>query len=405
MRFAGLRTLSSLVEGKEPGPRRRAPSCAGASTTARFGELAIDVARRGGDGPARRGRVRDERVAGHVPREPRGHDLLGHERDPAQHRRRARPRAARGSPVRPRRWARDAGSARDASRSSPARAAASGGARPSSSPARARGSSSTTSAPRSTARAARPGPRARWSTRSAPSAARRSRTARTCRTTRGRAGSSTAAIEAFGGLDVLVNNAGILRDRMLVNMTIEEWDAVIRVHLRGTFAPTRWAAAYWRDRAKAGERNDARIINTSSSSGIYGNVGQTNYGAAKAGIASFTIIASMELARYGVTVNALAPGARTRMTESLIAARGGGRPRARRVRPAVARQRRADRRVAREHRVGRGHRARVQRRGRSASASRRAGTRAPSSTTGRAGTQRSSARSCSTSLRAHRATP
>jgi NAD(P)-dependent dehydrogenase (short-subunit alcohol dehydrogenase family) len=132
-----------------------------------------------------------------------------------------------------------------------------------------------------------------------------------------------AAIEAFGGLDVLVNNAGILRDRMLVNMTIEEWDAVIKVHLRGTFAPTRWAAAYWRDRTKAGERNDARIINTSSSSGIYGNVGQTNYGAAKAGIASFTVIASMELARYGVTVNALAPGARTRMTESLIAARGG----------------------------------------------------------------------------------
>ena len=132
-----------------------------------------------------------------------------------------------------------------------------------------------------------------------------------------------AAIETFGSLDVLVNNAGILRDRMLVNMTIEEWDAVVRVHLRGTFGPTRWAAAYWRDRAKAGERNDARIINTSSSSGIYGNVGQTNYGAAKAGIASFTIIASMELARYGVTVNALAPGARTRMTESLIAARGG----------------------------------------------------------------------------------
>jgi NAD(P)-dependent dehydrogenase (short-subunit alcohol dehydrogenase family) len=132
-----------------------------------------------------------------------------------------------------------------------------------------------------------------------------------------------AAIDGFGGLDVLVNNAGILRDRMLVNMTIEEWDAVIKVHLRGTFAPTRWAASYWRDRAKAGERNDARVINTSSSSGIYGNVGQTNYGAAKAGIAAFTIIASMELARYGVTVNALAPGARTRMTEALIAARGG----------------------------------------------------------------------------------
>ena len=152
-----------------------------------------------------------------------------------------------------------------------------------------------------------------------------------------------AAIETFGGLDVLVNNAGILRDRMLVNMTIEEWDAVIKVHLRGTFAPARWAAAYWRDRTKAGERNDARIINTSSSSGIYGNVGQTNYGAAKAGIASFTVIASMELARYGVTVNALAPGARTRMTESLIAARGADDLAPEALRPAVARQRGADR--------------------------------------------------------------
>ena len=88
-----------------------------------------------------------------------------------------------------------------------------------------------------------------------------------------------------------MNNAGILRDRMLVNMTEEEWDAVINVHLKGTFAPSRWAAAYWRERAKAGETNDARIINTSSTSGIFGNPGQTNYGAAKAGIASFTIIA------------------------------------------------------------------------------------------------------------------
>jgi NAD(P)-dependent dehydrogenase (short-subunit alcohol dehydrogenase family) len=132
----------------------------------------------------------------------------------------------------------------------------------------------------------------------------------------------SCAIDAFGGLDVLVNNAGILRDRMLVNMTPEEWDAVINVHLRGTFAPTRWAAAYWRDRSKAGDGNDARVINTSSSSGIYGNVGQTNYGAAKAGIASFTVIAAKELQRYGVTVNALAPGARTRMTENLQRARG-----------------------------------------------------------------------------------
>jgi NAD(P)-dependent dehydrogenase (short-subunit alcohol dehydrogenase family) len=125
------------------------------------------------------------------------------------------------------------------------------------------------------------------------------------------------ALTTFGGLDVLVNNAGILRDRMLVNMTIEEWDAVIRVHLRGTFAPMRHAVEYWRNRSKAGETNDARIINTTSPSGIYGNVGQTNYGAAKAGIASMTVIAAMELGRYGVTVNAIAPAALTRMTENL----------------------------------------------------------------------------------------
>jgi NAD(P)-dependent dehydrogenase (short-subunit alcohol dehydrogenase family) len=125
------------------------------------------------------------------------------------------------------------------------------------------------------------------------------------------------AIETFGGLDGIVNNAGILRDRMVTNMTEAEWDAVIKVHLKGTFAPTRWASAYWRERSKAGETNDARIINTSSVSGIYGNPGQTNYGAAKAGIAAFTIIAAQELHRYGVTVNAVAPGALTRMTENL----------------------------------------------------------------------------------------
>jgi NAD(P)-dependent dehydrogenase (short-subunit alcohol dehydrogenase family) len=127
------------------------------------------------------------------------------------------------------------------------------------------------------------------------------------------------AVEEFGRLDVLVSNAGILRDRMLVNMSEDEWDAVVKVHLKGTFAPARHAAAYWRNRAKAGEENDARIINTTSVSGIYGNPGQTNYGAAKMGIAGFTIIAALELARYGVTVNAISPGALTRLTEPLRA--------------------------------------------------------------------------------------
>src|SRR5438874_3569257 len=123
------------------------------------------------------------------------------------------------------------------------------------------------------------------------------------------------AVEAFGRLDILVNNAGILRDRMLVNMEEDEWDAVIGVHLKGHFAPTRHAAAHWRERSKAGEELRGRVINTSSPSGVFGNVGQANYGAAKAGIAGFTIIVAQELQRYGVTVNCLAPNARTRMTE------------------------------------------------------------------------------------------
>ena len=123
------------------------------------------------------------------------------------------------------------------------------------------------------------------------------------------------AIDALGGLDILVNNAGILRDRMLVNMDEAEWDAVINVHLKGHFAPTRHAAAYWRERSKAGETVRGRVICTSSPSGVFGNVGQANYGAAKAGIAGFTLIAAQELGRYGVTVNCLAPNARTRMTE------------------------------------------------------------------------------------------
>ena len=126
------------------------------------------------------------------------------------------------------------------------------------------------------------------------------------------------AVDSFGKLDILINNAGILRDRMLTNMDEEEWDAVIKVHLKGTFAPSRHAASYWRDESK--RSNGAvtgRIITTTSTSGIFGNVGQTNYGAAKAGIAAFTIIAARELRRYGVTVNAISPSAQTRMTEGL----------------------------------------------------------------------------------------
>ena len=126
------------------------------------------------------------------------------------------------------------------------------------------------------------------------------------------------AIDTYGKLDILVNNAGILRDRMLVNMTEQEWDAVIQVHLKGTFAPSRHAAAYWREKSKeTGEPVGGRIVNTTSTSGIYGNMGQTNYGAAKAGIAAFTIIAARELRRIGVTVNAISPSAYTRMTEGL----------------------------------------------------------------------------------------
>jgi NAD(P)-dependent dehydrogenase (short-subunit alcohol dehydrogenase family) len=125
------------------------------------------------------------------------------------------------------------------------------------------------------------------------------------------------AVATFGDLHAVVNNAGILRDRMLANMEEAEWDAVINVHLKGTFAPARHAAAYWRERSKAGAEVSGRIINTTSVSGIYGNIGQTNYGAAKAGIAAFTNIAALELARYGVTVNAIAPAALTRMTEDL----------------------------------------------------------------------------------------
>lgn len=126
------------------------------------------------------------------------------------------------------------------------------------------------------------------------------------------------AVKTWGKLDVVISNAGILRDRMLVNMSEAEWDAVIKVHLKGTFAPARHACAYWRDRAKElGGPVNGRLINTTSVSGIYGNIGQSNYGAAKAGIAAFTVIAAREMRRYGVTVNCMSPSAHTRMTADL----------------------------------------------------------------------------------------
>ena len=125
-----------------------------------------------------------------------------------------------------------------------------------------------------------------------------------------------AALDTFGGLDTLVCNAGILRDRMIVSMTEDDWDAVMRVHLRGVFCPVRHAAAYWREQTKAGEAVAARIITTSSGAGLHGSIGQGNYAAAKAGIAAFTMVAAAELGRYGVTANSIAPAARSRMTET-----------------------------------------------------------------------------------------
>jgi NAD(P)-dependent dehydrogenase (short-subunit alcohol dehydrogenase family) len=131
----------------------------------------------------------------------------------------------------------------------------------------------------------------------------------------GARGAIGLGLDTWGRLDGVVNNAGILRDRMIFNMSVEDWDAVMKVHLRGTFLCTQVACAHWRERSKAGEDVDGRIVNTSSTSGLLGIPGQSNYGTAKAGIAAFTQIVSMEMARYGVTVNAIAPGARTRLTE------------------------------------------------------------------------------------------
>jgi NAD(P)-dependent dehydrogenase (short-subunit alcohol dehydrogenase family) len=127
-----------------------------------------------------------------------------------------------------------------------------------------------------------------------------------------------AAVDRWGRLDTVVNNAGIVRDRMIVSMGEDEWDAVMRVHLKGTFAVTHHAANHWRERAKAGDDVAARVVNTSSGAGLAGSIGQANYTAAKAGIAALTLVAAVELGRYGVTVNAIAPSARTRMTETVF---------------------------------------------------------------------------------------
>jgi NAD(P)-dependent dehydrogenase (short-subunit alcohol dehydrogenase family) len=128
-----------------------------------------------------------------------------------------------------------------------------------------------------------------------------------------------SAIDTFGDVHTLICNAGILRDRMLVNMTEDDWDLVMRVHLKGHFCPLRHAAGHWREQVKAGQTVSGRVVLTSSAAGLYGNVGQTNYSAAKSGIATLARVAGTELARYGVTVNAIAPAARTRMTETLFA--------------------------------------------------------------------------------------
>lgn len=138
-------------------------------------------------------------------------------------------------------------------------------------------------------------------------------------TTQGASSLITAALETYGGLDTLVNNAGFLRDRMLVNLDEDDWDAVMRVHLKGHFLPLKHAGAYWRGEAKAGRTPVARVVNTSSGAGLLGSVGQGNYSAAKAGIVGLTLVAAAEFARYGVQVNAIAPAARTRMTERAFA--------------------------------------------------------------------------------------
>ncbi len=160
------------------------------------------------------------------------------------------------------------------------------------------------------------------------------------------------AVDTFGDLHVLVNNAGILRDRVVVNMTEDEWDSVVRVHLKGHFAPAHFAANYWREQTKSGREINAAIVNTTSTSGLFSNPGQANYDAAKSGIATLTQVMAKELVRYGVRANAIAPGARTRLTLSTPGLGDAiGEPDRRFVRPVVAGERLAVRRVPQHRRV------------------------------------------------------
>ena len=188
------------------------------------------------------------------------------------------------------------------------------------SPPKAPRSSSTTSASDPDGDGGPDGPAAGSSRRSAAAGGEAVAHGGDIATTDGAASLVTTALDAFGRLDTLVNNAGFLRDRMLVNLDEDDWDAVMRVHLKGHFLPLKHAAAHWRGEAKAGRTPVARVINTSSGAGLLGSVGQGNYAAAKAGIVALTLVAAAELARYGVQVNALAPAARTRMTERTFAA-------------------------------------------------------------------------------------
>ena len=198
------------------------------------------------------------------------------------------------------------------------------------------------------------------------------------------------AVDTFGGLDVLVNNAGIVRDRMFANTSEEEFDAVIAVHLKGHFATMRHAAAYWRAQSKAGNTPDARIINTSSGAGLQGSVGQANYSAAKAGIAAMTLVAAAEMGRYGVTVNAIAPSARTRMTETVFAEMMATQDK--RLRRHGAGEHLAACGLAGQRRVARTSPARCSRSRAASSASPKAGRVDPRSTRVPGGTRPSSAR-------------